>query len=285
MKRTKLCATLTALLLLCGMTACAPKPQPAPPEEDVIVAITDPPTTEPPTTRPATEAATETTEDLLEPMASAGPGEAYLAIVDSAWFIKYLGNSAQTDKDDNGWFLSYEAGIVNITGNGTYTVSVNADTKGFRLASTENIEGENIPHGLSFLGVVIRDGADFMPDALITVDKIKVDGREVELTGKSFTTTGEDKGTGEPAVMSVIYDPLTEEIPKDARCEDGDVEDLDDKDEYSMQVIDPEDFEDWQKVEVTFTVSGLEDGEDVTTDDDDAEDSDEDETETTEDEE
>lgn len=283
MKRTKIFAALTALLLLCGMTACAPQPEPAPPEEDVIVAITAPPTTEPHTTRPPTEAHTETTEDLLEKMYSAGPGEAYLAIVDSAWFIKYLGNSAQTDVDDTGWFLSYDAGIVNITGNGTYTVSVNADTKGFRLASTENIEGENIPHGLSYMAVVIRDGADFMPDALITIDKIKVDGREIELTGRSFTTTGEDKGTGQPAVLSVICDPLTEELPKDARCEDGDVEELDDKDDFSMQLVDPEDFEDWQKVEVTFTVSGLEDSEDVTSDE--TETTDEDETETTEDEE
>ena len=261
MRHTKRIAALTAFALLCGMTGCAPKPQPAPPEEDVIVTITDPPTTQPPTTRPPTEAATEDlteeTEDQLEPVNSAESGQAYLAIVDSAWYIKYLGNAEAADEGDTGWYLAYDAGITDIAGNGTYTVSVNADTKGFRLASTDNIEGTNIPQGLSYLGVVIRDGADFMPDAIITIDKVKVDGKEIELTGKSITTTGEDRGTGDPAVMSVIYDPQAEELPKDARCADGDVEDQDDADEYSVQIINPEDFAEWQKVEVTFTISGL----------------------------
>ena len=105
----------------------------------------------------------------------------------------------------------------------------------------------------------------------------------MELTGKSFTTTGEDKGTGQPALVSVICDPLTEEIPKDARCEDGDVSEQEDEDEYSMQISDPEDFAEWQKVEVTFTVSGLEDEDPFAEEDETSSEEDEDSTEDAED--
>ena len=179
--------------------------------------------------------------------------------MDSAWYIHYYGCNEQTELDDSGWFLSYDAGIAEIKGNGTYKVSVNADTKGFRLASTENIEGENIPQGLSFLSVVIRDGMEKMPDAIITVEKVKVDGKEIEMNGKCCTTRGEDHGTGDPVLQCVLYDTFSEELPSNARSEDGDVSEQDDKDDYSHKLVDPEDFAEWQKVEVTFTVSGLDD--------------------------
>lgn len=257
MKRTTLIAIAAAVL--CGMTGCAPQPQAAAPEEDIIVAITDPPTTVPttqPPTEPPTEA-TEETEDPLEPMNQADAREAYLAIVDGAWYNQFWGNSDPSDADPTGWYLSYDAGIAEIDGNGTYTVSVNADTKGFRLASTDNIEGENIPQGLSFLSVVFRGGQDFFPDTVITVDSIKVDGREIDLLAKNVTAPGEDKGRNLPCIQAVLYDPNSEELPRGAVCADGVVSEQDDADEYSLNVVDPEDFESWQKVEVTFTVSGL----------------------------
>ena len=68
----------------------------------------------------------------------AAAGDAYLAIADEAWEVQYLGNKDVNGSDQ----LSYDAGVAHISGNGEYTVSVTADTNGFRYDETGDINGD-----------------------------------------------------------------------------------------------------------------------------------------------
>ncbi|MDE5563758.1 MAG: hypothetical protein K2I93_01270, partial [Oscillospiraceae bacterium] len=190
----------------------------------------------------------------FEDAVDAQSGDAYLAIVDGQWWIQYWGSST-TD----GYMLSYDAGVASITGDGTYTVSVNADTNGFRYDTTGDPNGEYVPGGLSFMAVIIKDGETATPDAIITVDKVVVDGNEIELKSKNYTNT-EDGGVRANLLNTYVSTPSG-----DARSVEGFLFNdydasslaLDNVDEYSAQVVDPADFGSWKKIEVTFTVTGM----------------------------
>ncbi len=184
-------------------------------------------------------------------------GDAYLAIVDESWQVQYLGNKDVNGSDQ----LSYDAGVAHISGNGDYTVSVTADTNGFRYDETGDINGEYTIKGLGFAAVIIDNGEEVMPDAVITINSVKVDGREVELKKKSYTNT--ESG----AVRANIYNQwVTDDgLPSDARTAEGALFNNGDTSSPSVindgscsaQIIDPADFSQWKNVEVGFTVSGL----------------------------
>ncbi|MDE6657645.1 MAG: hypothetical protein K2J88_03565, partial [Oscillospiraceae bacterium] len=129
-------------------------------------------------------------EEEFEPAYTAQAGQAYLAIVGSQWEVQYWGNDTQS-----GYMLAYDAGIADIKGDGSYTVSVNANTKGFRNAMTGDSNGTYTPEGINFLAVMIPDGETLYPDAIITVDSILVDGNEIELTNKNYTSSEDGKET------------------------------------------------------------------------------------------
>ncbi len=220
-----------------------------------------------------TQAATEAVD--VEDAVDAQSGQAYLAIVDSQWWIQYWGSST-----DNGYMLSYNAGVADITGDGSYTVSVTADTNGFRLDTTQDANDQYIPSGLAFAAVIIKDGETACPDAIITIDSILIDGEEVEMTAKGYTNTEEG------AIRSNIYNEWVSSPTNDARCADGFLykdcdtssPNLDNVDDYSAQIVDPASFNSgWTTVEVNFTISGMgegsaagADGEDASADDDEA---------------
>ncbi len=188
----------------------------------------------------------------LEEAVVAQSGDAYLSIIDEDWKSQYSGG------DDENNPLTYDAGIVHIDKNGDYTVSVNADTKGFRYRSTGDPDKEYKPKGLSFAAVVINDAEKVLPDAVITIKSVKVDGNEVELKKKSYTNT--ESGS----VRSNIFNSWIsdESLPSDARTAEGALfngsapSDINDG-SYSAQLIDKDAFKEWTKVEVEFTVSGL----------------------------
>ena len=119
----------------------------------------------------------------LEEAVVAQSGDAYLSIIDENWKSQYSGG------DDENNPLTYDAGVVHIDKNGDYTVSVNADTKGFRYRSTGDPDKECKPTGISFAAVVINDAENVLPGAVITVKSVKVDGRDIELKKKSYTNT------------------------------------------------------------------------------------------------
>ena len=191
-------------------------------------------------------------EAEFEEAIDAKDGQAYLAIVDGQWWVQYWGSSTA-----DGYMLSYDAGVADITGNGTYTVSVNADTNGFRYDTTGDVNGEYTPEGLSFLSVMIPNGEELYPDIVLTIDSITVDGKELELSAKNYTSSDDGKET-----RTNIYNSYVSEPSQDARTAEGALYDedgnaLDICADYSAQIVDPADFSQWTKVEVTFTVSGM----------------------------
>lgn len=182
-----------------------------------------------------------------EEAVGAESGDAFLYITDEQFWIQYTGK-----KDDPSCtMLSYGAGVPHISGNGKYTVSVNADTKGFRYDTAGDADDDSVtPLGLAFSAVVIKDGKQLYPDAVITIDAIRVDGREIELTAKNYTSS--DDGV---ELRSNIYNTWVGELPSDAVSTEGHLS-ADDTG-YSPCIIDPAEFSQWTKVEVDFTVSGI----------------------------
>ncbi len=190
----------------------------------------------------ATEAATAAPAVQFEDTVSAESGDAILAIVDGQWFVQYWGKN--TD------LLTYDAGVAHITGDGDYTVSVNADTNGFRYDVTQSPDNEYIPSGLEFLAVKVIDGTKLWPNMAIEVKSVRVDGNEVPLNYKNFTSSDDGE-----EMRANIYNHFVSEIPSDAHDANGPVSD---PETYSYMIIDPSYFDSWQKVEVDFSVTGCE---------------------------
>ena len=225
----------------------------------------------------ATEAATEATTEAAEENATAAAeeedetvaiavddvdfedaveaktGDAYLAYADSQWWIQSFGNIDSP--------LTYDAGVAEIKGNGDYTVSLTSETNGFRFDTTGDPNGEYYPSGANFMAVVIKDAETALPDAIITINSIKVNGKEVEMKAKNYTNTEDG------SIRSNIYNAYVEDsaLPGDARTADGFLFNNYDtaspnfeEGEYSAKLIDAEkDLSEWKTIEVNFTVSGL----------------------------
>lgn len=180
-------------------------------------------------------------------------GDAYLSMVDSQWWLQYFGN----DTD----YLTYDAGVVPITGNGDYTVSVTCDTDAIRYDTTGDANGDLIANGTAFMAVQILDGADVCPNAIITINSVVVDGAEIPLTKKSFTNTetAEVGGTEHNNIRANIYNEWVSDdsLPEDARSSEGTLTELADSSEYSASILDPSAIGDWTTIEVNFTISGM----------------------------
>ena len=240
----KITAAAAALTMLLGAASCSSKDKKSSS------------TTKAP--EPATEAVSETVEGVdANDAVDAVSGDAYLAIADESFSVQYLG-----DKDDHkNNQLSYDAGIAHIEGNGDYTVSVTADTNGFRYDTTGDINGEFVVKGLGFAAVIIDDAEKTMPDAVITIKGIKVDGRDIELAKKSYTNT--ESGS----VRANIYNEWVSDdgLPADARSAEGALFNNGDTNSpteindgsFSAPIVSRDDFAQWKNVEVSFTVSGM----------------------------
>lgn len=191
----------------------------------------------------------ESEETEIEPSFAAQPGDAYLAINEKNAYVKYFGKN----DDPSQSMLSYNAGVATITGNGNYTVSVTADTNGFRRDTTGDVNNYSVvPSGLLFAALIIEDGKTLFPDAVLTIDSIIVDGKELALKAKNYTSS--DDGI---ELRSNIYNEWRTKLPKDAVSAEGSIPEESASD-YSACLVDTADFETWTTVEVNFTVSGLE---------------------------
>lgn len=182
-------------------------------------------------------------------------GNAYLSMVDSQWWLQYWGS----DMD----YLTYNAGVVEITGDGSYTVSVTIDTDACRYDTTGDASGELVANGSEFMAVQIMDGADLFPDAIITIDSVVVTGtdgtaNEMELTASSYTNTEEADvdDVMHNNIRANVYNAYVSDLPDDARSTEGLLSDLDDASAYSSTIIDNSAIGDWMTIEVNFTVSG-----------------------------
>ena len=165
-------------------------------------------------------------------------GQAYINVMDYYWNAEYWG-----DAEDS---LAYKAGVATVTGDGKYTVSVTADTDGYRFDRTGDVnDASMLPDGIDYLSVCIEDGDEVCPDAIVTIDSVKIDGKEIPITGKNFTTNESWSTEG------VIYCDWYGDIPEDARCADGNTADT------TATIIDGASVGTWTTIEVTFTVSGF----------------------------
>ncbi len=172
---------------------------------------------------------------VVEDSVVAEDGDAYLAFFDGRTVGYYWGTDADT--------LTYAATNAKIEGNGQYTVAVDASTNGYNQTT-----GFSDMQGLTFAAVIVKNGTTLYPNMVITIDSIKLDGTEVEMTKKPYTSSDDGK-----EMRSNIYNGYVDasNVPDDARTADGDLTNC------SPQVVDPASFGNYKKVEVTFTVSGL----------------------------
>lgn len=172
---------------------------------------------------------------VVEDSVVAEDGDAYLAFADGRYVGYYWGTDADT--------LTYAATNATINGNGQYTVALDASTNGYNQTT-----GYADMQGLTFAAVIVKNGTTLYPNMVITIDSIKLDGTEVEMTKKPYTSSDDGK-----EMRSNIYNGYVDasNVPDDARTADGDLTNC------SPQVVDPASFGTYKKIEVTFTVSGL----------------------------
>ncbi len=102
--------------------------------------------------------------------------EAYVLVMDESGAASHMGY---------GDSLSYNAKVAEIKGAGTYTVSVTADTEGYK-----EYTGDFMPDGFSMLGFEAFGDA-ITADLKISVKSLKVDGKEIELTSEPYTNIEE----------------------------------------------------------------------------------------------
>lgn len=212
------------------------------------------------TTAETTTTAAETTTaapvtTAAAPVVDANPvvaeeGDAYLALTDEQVWIQYWG----TDE----YPLCYDAGVAKITGNGSYTVSVDATTAAFHQ-DTETGDDYTCS-GIKFMAIIINNGTQlFGENMVMTIDSILVDGKEVEMVAKNYTSA--DDPTKERRTNIYNGYMSADSLPKDAITVDGplyvDDQLTDIASEYSPHVINLDDFASWSKIEVNFTVSGM----------------------------
>lgn len=182
-------------------------------------------------------------------------GDAYLAVVDSNWDKQYLGGTDEKNQ------LCYKAGVVHIDGNGDYKVSVTANSTAFQYLASGDPNGSYKVNGIGFAAVIIHDAESLLPNAIITVKNVKVDGRDIELKKKNYTNTEAE------AVRTNIFNEWVSDefLPADARAAEGGLyvnfdtnspSEINDG-SYSAQIVDPAEFKDWTDIEVDFSISGL----------------------------
>lgn len=144
-------------------------------------------------------------------------GQAYVYVYDMDFNAYYLGYNDDT--------MAYNAVLADVTKDGTYKVSVTADTDGYRQWCDE------LPNGIDVLALTI-DGVPGIADAEVVVDSVTFtmeDGKK-----QTVEMTGEDDGFGyDDYYMSYLY--------------------MDGEDSaYDLSSIKA-----WVAVEIEFTVKGL----------------------------
>lgn len=190
------------------------------------------------------ETAPAATLPPFEEMISAGSGDAYLAVADKEYSVRYCGTS-----EGEGSELSYDAKVAHIDGDGEYTVSVTTDTKGFRHAMTGDHTIDYTPSGCSFLAINVVDGHKLYPEMFIDVKKVMVDGKSVSIDAKDYTTSVD----GVEARTNILNEWIEDGyLPSDAIDVDGKIVY---NDGFSANIIDDSVFADgWHDIEVTFNV-------------------------------
>lgn len=131
--------------------------------------------------------------------------------------------------DPTNMSLGVAAENVEITGEGTYTVSL-------------DFTGCGGTRGVAFSALGIYNGEKFFPGYIITIDEIKINGEAKELSGKDYTCSDDDNCT-----RVNLYNQWVTKLPEEARRADGDLTDA------SATIISIGEREKITTLEVTFT--------------------------------
>ncbi|MDY2848380.1 MAG: glycoside hydrolase family 5 protein [Oscillospiraceae bacterium] len=132
--------------------------------------------------------------------------------------------------DPTGCTTGVKAENVQITGEGTYTVSLDFSECG-------------LAKGAAFSALGISNGEAFFPGYTYTIDEILINGEAVEMAGKGYTCSDDGKCT-----RVNLYNAWVKNIPDEARTADGDLTDC------SAQIMTLTDNKRIMTISVTFTV-------------------------------
>ncbi len=242
MMNKKLFAVLAASsVLLAVFTACGDSSSQA---ESSVAETTTAESSAAETTAPESSEAAESVaaEDIeFEEPVVAEDGHAFLYINDGQFYVGYDGTANS--------LMTYAAGVPEITGGGTYTVSVDAGTKGCQFDIGGDANGDYRCDGLSFAAVIIKGGTTLYPNMCIEIKEIRMDGKPITMNAKNYTSSDDGK-----EMRANIYNQWVNNFPDDAHTADGAV--TGDFGEYSSQIVEPGDFKQWQKIEVDFEITG-----------------------------
>ncbi len=162
--------------------------------------------------------------------AAVADNTAFLAFADSAWTYQWWGEEVDTGV----------TGVnAEVTGVGTYTVS---------LDFTGTKDGK--ASGIAFTAPMIEKGEQNFPGYIIQIDAVEVNGKDIALTGKTYTSCDND---GKLQMRTNLYNtwvPAGKESDpvNNPRTIDGSF------DGVSAAVVNPDDFASVETYSVTFTL-------------------------------
>ena len=155
-------------------------------------------------------------------------GEALIAFASGDWLAKYMADGVE---------YASTAHTVVITGDGTYTVSVDAATE-YEDAETGEMVKAPGTTDLAFAAVQVVNGMTLFPDMDITIDSVKFDGVEATLNGTPYTSSDDDVTT-----RVNLYNEWVTEVPEGLAAD------------ATPTALDKA-VGSWETMEVTFTVTG-----------------------------
>lgn len=240
MNKKMLAALCASVVMLAAGTACGGGSSQEVSSNAETTAESSAAETSAPESSEAAESVAAEDIEFEEPVV-AEDGHAFLYLNDGQFYVSYDG-TANT-------LMAYDAGVPEITGDGTYTVSVNAGTKGCQFDIGGDANGTYRCDGVAFAAVIVKGGTTLYPNMCIEIKEIRVDGKPVTLTAKNYTSSDDGK-----EMRANIYNEWVNHFPDDAHTADGAV--TGEFGEYSSQIIDRSEFKQWQLIEVDFEVTG-----------------------------
>lgn len=151
-----------------------------------------------------------------------------------AWIMYNSGDygitySVGNEYDPTGCTTGVKAKNVQITGEGTYTVSLDFSECG-------------MAKGTAFSALGISNGEEFFPGYTYTIDEILINGEAFEMAGKGYTCSDDGKCS-----RVNLYNGWVKSLPDEARTADGDLTDC------SAQIMPLGENKRVKTISVTFT--------------------------------
>ena len=115
------------------------------------------------------EAAESAKTKVAEPLPAEGT-ESYITFSDTAWANQWWNDGKE--------YATVKMNKATVTGEGEYTVSCEI-----------NATADAPAKGFAFIDVEIKDGEKYFPYGVMDIKSVKVNGQEVALTGKTYTSS------------------------------------------------------------------------------------------------